>query len=371
MPAAPAASAAIACAALAGPLAASSAAQEFAFTIDPFQSATDLDVTLTAAAAGTLIGDFDPTSNPGGTQTRPGIFGGSGNQPIDTTLSVAIDAVAMGVPAGSFTARFGDTIGDGIGNTIAVETELTALAADLLGGSAITAGLGVTLEYQTFRTVNPSFLYVGGFPLTLPLADAAIDALTLVQTGPAAFPAGLIPDGTGGFSLAGTVPVEITVTGEIGGGLLPASTLSETLAADLPIAGSLTFFETAAFFSFTITLDEIAEETDLGQLPPVEAIPLPLPTLSGEPANVLLSFAFDTLVAAGLGEFTLVARGRCAADRNADGILNAADAIDYITALASGDPTTDRTADGLTNAFDLLDFLAAFNAGCSVTIDPS
>ena len=54
------------------------AATTYTVALVPAQSNLNTSTTVSAPIAGTFIGNYDATTNPGGTQTRPGLFGGSG-----------------------------------------------------------------------------------------------------------------------------------------------------------------------------------------------------------------------------------------------------------------------------------------------------
>ena len=59
-------------------------------TILSESSSIDLSGSVGLAFEGALIGNYDEEANPQGTLTRPGLFGGSGNQPISTSLSLRL-----------------------------------------------------------------------------------------------------------------------------------------------------------------------------------------------------------------------------------------------------------------------------------------
>jgi hypothetical protein len=66
----------------------SSSAQTLPFTVAPGSSALDVAATFELRLPGTLIGDHDVATNPAGTRTLPGLFGGSGNQPVNVQLDL-------------------------------------------------------------------------------------------------------------------------------------------------------------------------------------------------------------------------------------------------------------------------------------------
>ena len=54
----------------------------------------------------------------------------------------------------------------------------------------------------------------------------------------------------------------------------------------------------------------------------------------------------------------------CAADFNADGVVNSQDFFDFLAAFFAGEPAADFNADALINSQDFFDFLGTFFAGC-------
>ena len=57
-------------------------------------------------------------------------------------------------------------------------------------------------------------------------------------------------------------------------------------------------------------------------------------------------------------------RGICPADLNADGLLDLADLIEFISAFSTSDPKADINGDGLFDLDDITEFLTVFSSGC-------
>src|SRR5436309_5655224 len=82
--------------------AAGARADVYQFTLTTASALHDT-VNVSTPLTGSLIGNYDATTNPAGTQTRPGLFGGSGNQSIPATGTLeALDDTTTH-PAGGFT----------------------------------------------------------------------------------------------------------------------------------------------------------------------------------------------------------------------------------------------------------------------------
>ena len=78
-------------------------AQSFAFHVVQPQSSIDITSNFDLDMPGTVIGDFDAATNPTGTRTLPGIFGGSGNQPINMDITLETALAFQGQPLGTST----------------------------------------------------------------------------------------------------------------------------------------------------------------------------------------------------------------------------------------------------------------------------
>ena len=89
-----------------------------------------LSGTLSTYINGTLIGDWDAESNPEGTQTREGVWGGSGNNPIPLSLTAAIELGGNTIPTGPLDLEIDDILG---------VASITNLSWDVLPESVLSA----------------------------------------------------------------------------------------------------------------------------------------------------------------------------------------------------------------------------------------
>jgi hypothetical protein len=328
------------------------------FTIDSDASSVTGGLTIVADTAGTLIGDYDPDTNPTGTQTRPGLFGGSGNVPIPVDLDLTSDTPFDLSPAGGFVLT---------ADPDALTFTVDAFASDLLNGQPIASSLGLVFEYDTFRTFNPDSFFLGGFPIPINLDAASITTLTVTQSGPMTVPGALIPDGPGSYTLAGLLPATLTIVGDsLGAPIDPGP-----LPLSLPLAGSLAFNpDGSATVSLAISLDGLSQTIDTSTLPPLPDIPFPLPTITGGTANVILSLAVASISLDAAGSsIALIANAQAAGCNAADiaepyNILDLADLTAFIIAFTGLDPVADLDNNGLFDLTDLTLYITAFNAGC-------
>lgn len=152
----------------------------YAFTLTPAGSGLNGNIGPTAATAGSLQGDYDAVDNPAGTRTKPGLFGTFGateNVPVPVELAPALS----GPLATQASGRFQLEVNEAAGTLL-----LSGLTVDWLASGPVTVSTGVTLTYGSFRTRSPDSLFIGGFPVTLPLGNGELSSLLGEQTGPAA-----------------------------------------------------------------------------------------------------------------------------------------------------------------------------------------
>lgn len=148
----------------------------FDFVIQPGQSGFSATLGVSANTTGTLIGNYDPKSNPTGTRTKPGLFGPFGpeeNLPVDMTLGLGLG----GSPQSQQTGGFRLTLDPAVGTVTLAGYQTNLLASGPVGLDATLA-----LETQTFRTRNPTSVFIGGIPIELPIGEATLSELTAAQT---------------------------------------------------------------------------------------------------------------------------------------------------------------------------------------------
>lgn len=268
---------------------------------------TTVDLPLT----GTWIGDHDATAKPSGTRTLPGLFGGSGNQPIPfTSVNRSVATVPSGAPTGTFLVRFDPTTG---------ALSLGALDMDLLAGRSGTVDSSARLTYATFRTVAPNSTFPGVSGLQVPADSGTLATATATQSADTSTVA--TPSGAGVWNFVMTVPVQVQASGTSMGA--PFDTV---VPGELVMTGTLR--ETAE--GVAITASGTLNRTDpVPAPPPLVAVPFPLPTVlpPGGTANLLMSGTFSAGTSVTNASASIVASGvqRCPADRDGSGFVDFGD----------------------------------------------
>ncbi len=252
----------------------------YAFQINSNTSGLNANVSAAVDTQGTLIGNYDATSNPTGTRTKPGLFGPFGpteNLPVSVSLDGNLGGPQNTRSAGGFQIAI-DTAGGSL--------SLSNYAVDLLDSGSISLPASVTLSTATFRTRNPDFLYLGGIPITLPLGNATITSLSVTQIGTAA-PGTLTPVGQNRYAFSVVPLVSLTATFDFFGNVftLPGAPLP------LPLDGEILLNGTSAMLTSSRLIDLTNSSNPNLAIP---QFPLALPTL-GDPANVLADLTLDTI----------------------------------------------------------------------------
>jgi hypothetical protein len=78
--------------------------------------------------------------------------------------------------------------------------------------------------------------------------------------------------------------------------------------------------------------------------------------------NVKIRVGGNSATAFGAG--VLNVSFQCAADFNADTVVDFFDYLDFVAAFSTNDPSSDFNSDGTIDFFDYLDFVADFSVGC-------
>lgn len=273
-------------------------AQSFAFHVVQAQSTVDITSNIDLALPGSVIGDFDAVSNPTGTRTLPGLFGGSGNQPVTMDMTLQTALAFQGHPLGSFDAQV---------DLNSLSLTIDNFALDALGGQLGQADLTLELLYQSFRTFQPTSLFIGGIPLPLPLGQGSVSGLSFVQNG--AGVGVLIPDPIvqGRYAVTLLLPADVTFTLDVLGQVTPVG----PLPLPLPLVGTLDLNGGAA--QFVLAFDQATQQTIPDPLPgqTIDNLPLGVPTIlpPGGVANLLFNAVFGDVVIDIASSIQLVADG--------------------------------------------------------------
>ena len=284
-------------------------------TVLPATSSVVQSNDVTSPFSGTFIGNYDATTNPTGTLTIPGLFGGSGNSAISYTASFALAGDINSHPSGTLTAGI---------DASTLQIRISALALDLLGGVPGTLAATLNINYQSFHTQQPTAIYPGGVNIPIPVGNGSVTTLQAVQTGPAV-PGILVPQKNGSFNFTAAVPVNIIAVAT----LMGQSVLDGTPQPGvLPLSGNVMATASGVVMSITI-----ADQTSTTQPVTNGAFtdqPLAIPTVipAGNTANVLMSGTITSVTVASTLNANLAINGTRApilGDLNGDFSVNSVD----------------------------------------------
>lgn len=325
--------------ALAATICSHATAQNWDFALLP-SSTSQQSLTLSYPLNGTFIGDYDATTNPNGTLTIPGLFGGSGNNAISYSSTLRMGDTIDSHPSGSFSL---EVRAGGI-------CEVSSFAASLINGTPGEIGLEMDITYSNFHTVAPSAIFPSVGMVTIPVATGTVKVATAVQNGSAI--GALVETAPGSFTVAVAVPVMVTASGSAGGQAFGAQPTPAVMAfsGTLTIAGATATFQASGASTETVG--------PLPAPPPIVSQPLPLPTVlpPGSTANLLLSGTFGEGSGSSVLDFSIVAAGvpaPVAGDLNGDGIVNGTDLTILLSAWGTANAQADVNDDGTVNGSDL------------------
>lgn len=295
---------------------------------------------------GTLIGNYDAKTNPEGTSTLPGVWGGSGNNFIDCELTPS-----FGGPYNS------DCVG---GLEVEIDVANNLMIIDGLQLSSFNEGpasFPVTLGmlYETFRSVQPDSLFPGGVQVDIPIGEGTVDVLDFEQT--VEVSTELSSSEMQSWSYEVEIPVNITLE----------LTVLETSSGPLVTPGFLFLSGTVEQSGSQIQLDGSAswKSNDTVEDPPLafENIPFDAPTIipSGQIAHLLLSAVAESATTTNVATIHFVAQGEVQADGDVDGdgIVGVNDLLAIISAWgACKNCPEDLNGDSFVNVTDLLEVIA-------------
>lgn len=319
----------------------------YELTIDPGASNLDIDFGIGFPFGGTLIGDFDSKTNPEGTRTVPGAAGGGDgdtNTPIPYSAGLGGTIQADGAPSSSVELVFGNgPLG-----------WVRDLSFELIEEGATGIDLDISLEWETFRTFNPFFLYPGGIPLDFSL-PVFVPTEISYQQGPMTS-ALFIPTGPMRKFFIAVVPGQVTITGNLLGE--PADFVAPL---PVPIFGTLDFEGDG--FSIDVVIAANGEFSIPLPLPPLPPFPLELPTAPDQPtAGVLLTVQIQGIYGNALIDAEFSGAGQptfSMCDLNTDGFVNGIDLNDLLAKWGPDDGSAahdaaDINQDDVVNGVDLM-----------------
>ena len=256
--------------------------QVYDFTINSTPSGLSGTAGIDVDTTGTLIGNYDATSNPTGTRTKPGIFGTFGeteNVAVGVTLGVALSGPVNSHASGGF--RMGLEMDSGA-------VSFSNYSVNFLQSGPVSLPSTLALSFASFRTRNPTSTYIGGIPLNIPFGDASMTRLEAEQIAPTQ--GTLVSTGPGLFDFSVTAPVNITAEFTFLGTplALPALPAAITLEGQISVSGTTAHLLSIQPFT-------LSNSTQPGIALP--QFPLDLPTIlpPGLTASVLFDLTLDTI----------------------------------------------------------------------------
>jgi hypothetical protein len=265
------------------------------FAIQQPLSGLAATTTNVVSTSGTLIGNYDETTNPTGTRTKPGLFGTFG-----ATENVSVNVNNLGASlSGALNTRASGgyrlTL-DTSTNTVVIENYTT----NFLANGAATLPISVSLSTETFRTRTPSSLFPA-IPITLPIGSANLTQFGVSQVG--ASVGTLTPTGVNTYDFTVGTLVNLQASFDLLGNEI---TLPGQAPVPFALTGSITISGNTAVVNSLTPIDVEQSQQPTQTLP---QFPLALPTLTGDPANVLLDLTLNNIGIDVNGTLTSVANG--------------------------------------------------------------
>ena len=326
------------------------AAQNYQFSIEQNDSSVQQSLDVAVPLTGTLIGNYDADTTPDGTRTLPGLFGGSGNNPIGFTATAVITGSNSISPTGVFTLDIDPT------GTSAI---IDGFQMDVLGGNTATVSATFNLVYETFRTVSPSGLFIGGIELPIPLGDIELLSWTLEQAEPSTL---ALVESPAGIDLVGAVTFNTVFSFS----LADQELVTDPLPFVLPLVGTLV--ESGETLELGFISDFDFDQPIPAIEAPIENVPLPVPTIlpPGGTANLLLSATSSEGSTSGQWSSSIMAVGEpsgCVGSPDVDGngSVNGADLAALLSSWNQNGGPADVNCDGVVNGADLSELLSSWS----------
>lgn len=298
---------------------------------------------------GTLIGNYDAESNPDGTQTIPGVWGGSGNNPIALEMTTTLSIGGSTVPSGVMGLHVDPDLG--LAGILDLDWIITPGKS---AGTSLPATVTATVLFETFHTINPTSLFPGGTPVEIPFAEGSVSDVRIIQTTPWAGPAEPIDGQPGAHRIIAAIPATMSMIMALDDG-------SETpleFQIVLTIDGVHQVGNATDFFLASATFTDNGSEDLPGD--PLPTFPMDLPTVipPGETAHVLIdltpeSTSWQTEIDASI-EATHLAT--IPGDIDGDGIVGTNDLLAILAAWGpcTGSCPEDLDGDGEVAVTDVL-----------------
>lgn len=269
------------------------AQRKYDFVVNPANSQLDVNVFLQAFTSGTLIGNYDPDTNPTGTRTKPGfhLFGFEGNHPVPVQVNPTVEGNVTSAPTGTFSMVFHPEAGQVI---------LLDFFSDLLPSSTATLPANAEFSFETFTTRSPSAIYPGG-TYNVPIGDVVVYELTITQTGEPAIGT-LTPIGDNRYAFAVAPVVTLYVRAELQGSVLETTSNPNPLAlvGEVEINGDTATILSANAIDWS--------DTDTPNQP-IPRFAMDLPTPTGDMAHFLFDLTLNEVRTRVNGTYTIAADG--------------------------------------------------------------
>lgn len=257
-------------------------AQLYDFTVVAPPSGISGNLAISARTQGTLVGNYDPDTNPKGTRTKPGLFGSfdpTENVPVNVSIGAAIGGNINRQASGTFRA----TVDDG-NNTITFEN----LSLNFLANGPAVLPVTITLAGQSFRTRNPNSTYIlPSQGISFPIGTVNLSQFTAVQTGVGA--GVLTPAGVDTYDFTAGVLVDLTLAADLLG-----NPLAQTFPFVLPLQGQVVVQGNSAVITSLQPLNFSQSFNPNLDLPPFEfGLPTILPP--GSTANLIFDLTLEEI----------------------------------------------------------------------------